>query len=392
MRIVQINHFSYKAAGNIMMNIHKELIDKGVDSYVVWGRGRAAENEKEYYMNDKLGVYYHAAYTRLTGRMGFASVSSTKKLIKWLEQIKPDIIHLHCIHGYYINIKLLFDYIRKNNIKIVWTQHDCWAFTGHCAYFDMVGCEKWKTGCYDCKQIHEYPASYSDASKRNWKDKKQFFSGLNMKLVAPSKWLKGLISQSFLGDYPVEVIYNGIDTEIFKYTDGEFKTQYQIQDKFMILGVASEWTERKGLKDFIKLHERLDPQKYQIVIVGLTKKQIRELPQTIIGIERTNNVQELVEIYSAADLFYNPTYEEVFGMVNVEALACGTSVLTYQTGGSPESVAYNGHVVAKGDLDGCIEYIETLQKRKKEQLGLGERLFTVDDMRKRYLNIYENLL
>lgn len=388
MRIVQINHFSYKAAGGIMMNLHQAMSQKGNESYVVWGRGRDAENDHEYYMDDKLGVNLHALYTRATDRTGFASVRSTRQLINWLEEVRPDIIHLHCVHGYYINLQLLFDYIRKNNMRVVWTQHDCWSFTGHCAYFDAVGCEKWKEGCYDCEQIRTYPASFVDASKRNWDNKKKLFCGLNLQIITPCNWLSTLVKQSFLNEYPVETIYNGIDLSIFKRTKRRFRTEHDIENKFVVLGVASEWTERKGLKDIIQLYDKLDRNDYRIVVVGLTKKQLKEIPEGIIALRRTNNVQELVDIYSSADLFFNPTYEDNFPTTNLEALACGTPVLTYQTGGAAECIAngVNGFSVPKGDIDCAAKIIE--EKIPLDAVKLDKSLFSKEAMIRHYERIY----
>lgn len=349
MRIVQINTFPNKATGNIMMNIHRLLQEAGHDSYVVWSRGRASQNSHEIVMDDKLGVKLHGVYTRLTDKTGFASKKATKRLIKHFYEIKPDIIHLHNIHGYYINLPLLFNYIKKNGIKVVWTLHDCWAFTGHCAFFDMCGCEKWKTGCGGCEQKKTYPASiFLDNSVWNWKKKKELFSDSDAELVTPCNWLKRLVSQSFPGQYPIHVFYNGIDREVFKPTDDEeIRKKYGLDGRPIILGVASEWTERKGLKDFIAL--AADMLEYQFVVVGLTEEQKKELPGSINGIARTENAQELASLYSAASIFFNPTYEDNFPTTNIEALACGTPILTYDTGGSPEAVvsAVVGRVVKK---------------------------------------------
>ena len=198
MKIVQINSFSNGSTGKIMMCIHKELQKSGYDSYVVWGRGRKAENEHEIYLDDKLGVYFHAIYSRLTGKTGFASKRATRKLLKRLDEIKPDIIHLHNIHGYYINIELLFNYIRKNKIKVIWTLHDCWAFTGQCPHFTYVKCDKWKTECNKCPMIHEYPKTIRDNSTWNFNKKKELFIGQDITIVTPSKWLAGLVKESFL--------------------------------------------------------------------------------------------------------------------------------------------------------------------------------------------------
>lgn len=388
MRIVQINHFSYKAAGNIMMNLHGALTAKGVDSYVVWGRGRKAENDHEYYMDDPLGVNIHALYTRVTDRAGFASKRATKLLVKWLEEIKPDIIHLHCMHGYYINLEILFDFIRENNTKVIWTQHDCWAFTGHCAYFDMVGCEKWINGCHNCEQLKTYPTSFRDASKKNWQDKKKMFSGLDIQIVTPCNWLKELVQKSFLQEYPIEVIYNGIDLNVFKRSKRVFRSGKSFENKFIILGVASEWTERKGLKDFIALDEMIDHDKYQIIIVGLSKEQINKTPKNIFAIERTENVQGLVDIYSSADVFLNPTYEDNFPTTNLESIACGTPVITYRTGGAPECIneGINGYVVELGDLDTVKQIVDKFIL--KDNVDEDRSLFSKEIMIRKYEELY----
>lgn len=389
MKIVQINTFPYKAAGNIMMNIHKTMLKKGIDSYVAWGRGRKAVDNHEYYMQDTFGVKMHGLYTRITDKHGYASKNATKRLLKWIENIKPDLIHLHCIHGYYINIKLLFEYIKKNNIKVIWTQHDCWSITGHCAYFDAIGCEKWRIGCYKCEQLSTYPASrVLDNSEWNWKNKKELFSGVDLTIVTPCIWLSNIIKKSFLGKNPIKVIYNGIDTDVFKNNKSDFKKKYGIEGKKLILGVAGEWTERKGLKDFVKLNADLDSKKYVIVVVGVTEKQKKELPEGIIAINRTENVKELAEIYSSADIYFNPTYEDNFPTTNLEALACGTLVITYDTGGCSECVedTKNGFVIKKGDLNAALKIIKNdmlLQSIKSETFHFSKK-----DMIRSYINLY----
>ena len=247
MKIVQINSFSNGSTGKIMMSIHKELLNKGHDSYVVWGRGRKSENEHEIFLNDKIGVYRHVLSSRLTGKTGFYSKKSTKKLLKKLDEIKPDIVHLHNIHGYYINIEMLFNYLKKNNIRVIWTLHDCWAFTGQCPHFAAAKCDKWKTECKKCPMIHEYPRTFKDNSNWNYKKKKELFTGLNMTIVTPSKWLANLVKESYLKDYQVKVINNGVDTDVFKPTPSDFRKKYNLKDKKIILGVASVWTEKKRI-------------------------------------------------------------------------------------------------------------------------------------------------
>lgn len=390
MKVVQINTFPYKATGSIMMSIHDRLQELGHDSYVVWGRGRDAKNEQEIVIKNDLETKLHGIYTRLTDKTGFASNMSTRKLLQKLDEIKPDIIHLHNIHGYYLNIELLFEYIKSHNIRIIWTLHDCWPFTGHCAYFDKVGCDRWKTGCYDCPQKHTYPASkFLDNSKWNWERKKELFTGVNIVFVTPSEWLKKLVKQSFFKTYPVYVIHNGIDRNVFKPKKNNIRDQYDIGSKKIILGVASEWTERKGLKDFIELAEVLPTNEYQIILVGVNKKQKNKLGTKIMGIQRTSSKEELVEFYSCADFFVNPTYEDNFPTTNIEAMACGTPVITYDTGGSPETIKEGqGYVVQPGNVEGLAEII----MRKRTEIPTGEiDIYDKKSMLIQYLNLYDNL-
>lgn len=385
MKIVQINTFSNKSTGTIMMNIHKKLLTEGIESYVVWGRGREAKDNTEIYMNDKMGIYTHALYTRLTDKTGSYSKRSTRKLIEKLEQIKPDLIHLHNIHGYYINIEMLFNYIRKNNIKVVWTLHDCWAFTGHCPHFELIGCNKWKEQCYNCPQKNIYPKSILDNSKCNYQKKKELFTGLDIIIVTPSKWLAELVKKSFLKEYQVKVINNGINTDIFKYRESDFKKKFNIEDKKIILGVASEWTKEKGLYDFINLSKIVD-ETVKIVLVGLNKKQIKQIPSNIIGIERTENAEQLAEIYSVANIYFNPTYADNYPTTNLEALACGTPVITYNTGGSPECI---------DGTNGIVTDFENFCKKYKQYLNINYKLENnadnnINEMINKYIKIYNN--
>lgn len=384
MKVVQINTFSNKSTGTIMMGIHNALQNEEIESYVVWGRGRKSKNKNEIYMNDKIGVYCHALYTRFTDKAGFGSKRATRKLIKKLNKIKPDIIHLHNIHGYYINIEILFNYIRKNNIKVIWTLHDCWAFTGHCSHFELVNCEKWKTSCDNCIQTSKYPKSIRDNSNWNYLKKKEIFTGLNMTIITPSKWLANLVKKSFLNEYEVKVINNGINTDIFKPRPSNFKKKYSIEDKKIILGVASDWTKEKGLYDFYELAKKID-EEVKIILVGLNKEQLKNIPNNIIGIERTENAEQLAEIYTTADIYFNPTYADNFPTTNLEALACETPVFTYNTGGSIECL---------NEKNGKVTNLEDFEKNYKEYLKQNytiNKVKTKEEMEQNYIDIYKGV-
>ena len=290
---------------------------------------------------------------RLTGLHGYFSYFSTLRFLRKVKKFSPDIIHIHNLHGWYINFPLFFKFIKKHNIPVVWTLHDCWSITGHCPHFTMIGCDRWKSGCFDCAQYKEYPKSILDTSKTMYKMKKKWFNGIeNMTIVTPSKWLSEIIKQSYLSKYPVQIINNGIDLEVFKPTESDLRKRLGLSDTDkIILGVSLGWNNKKGLDVFIELAKRLDSH-YKIILVGTDNSTDALLPESVISIHRTSNRKELAEIYSAADVFVNPTREDTFPTVNVESLACGTPVITFRTGGSPEIIdESSGYVVETDDID-----------------------------------------
>lgn len=374
MKVLQINSVcGIGSTGRIVTDIHNILIEQGHESYIAYGRDLPKNCDTPIKIGSKLDNYKHVALTRIFDKHGFGSKKATQKFIEKVKELDPDIIHLHNIHGYYINIEVLFDYLKKADKPVVWTLHDCWSFTGHCAYFDYVGCDKWKTGCYDCPEKNSYPASVIiDNSKDNYIKKKELFTGIkNLTIVTPSKWLAGLVKQSYLREYPVEVINNGIDLDVFKPTQSDFRERFNLEDKFIILGVASTWDRRKGFKYFIELSKKIKNDE-AIVLVGLSEKQRKYLPKNIIGITRTSNVKELAEIYTAADVFLNPTLEDNFPTTNLEALACGTPIITFNTGGSPESIEdITTNIVDKGNVDGLLK---SIQKAKDNKIYFQEKL------------------
>lgn len=365
MKILQINSIcGTGSTGRIATDIHAALQAKGIESHIMYGRGQARACDSAIKISNQLDFYSHALQTRLLDNHGFCSIKATQIAIKQIDEKKPDIVHLHNIHGYYLNVELLFAYLKKQpKIKVIWTFHDCWPFTGHCSHFDFYGCEKWKTQCFSCPQRNSYPASIGlDNSKNNYWRKKSAFTGVkDLTIVTPSRWLAGLVKQSYLKDFPVQVVNNGIDLSVFRPRVSEFRRKHHLEDKFLIMGAASVWSPRKGFEDFIFLANML-PDNYRLVMVGLTPDKIKMLPNNIIGIHRTDNPTELAEIYSAVDVFFNPTYEDNYPTVNLEAIACGTPVITYNTGGSPESVSNeHGFVVAKGDVGAVVDVIGQLK-------------------------------
>jgi len=402
MRVLQINTtVNTTSTGRITEDIGRTLIENGHESYIAYSKiGPAGSTSKLVKIGNRFDNYCHGLKTRLLDRHGFGSVRATRKLIREIEKINPDAIGLHNLHGYYLNVEILFNYLKKAQKPVIWTFHDCWPFTGHCAYFDFVNCERWIKGCYDCPLKTVYPASYGlDCSSWNYKKKRTLFTGINnLTIVSPSRWLAGLVKQSFLNEYPVNVIPNGVNLDVFKTVKkDDVKRKYKLKGMYLILGVASVWDRRKGLDDFIELSGNLS-QDYQIALIGLDKNQIRELPGQITGIERTEDVNELAALYSAADVFVNPTWVDNFPTTNLEALACGTPVITYNTGGSPETIDDDiGRVVEKGDINGLKKSIDSLMKtdlarRSQKCRSRAELLYNKNDRFQDYMNLFKNKL
>lgn len=353
------------STGKIAAEKCRELQAQGNECVLAYGRWKAnCDDIRTYQIGTKLDYRIHGIETRLFDWNGFCSVQATKRFLGWVVEYDPDVIWLHNIHGYYINVELLFDYLRTCGKEIYWTLHDCWAFTGHCSHFMYVGCSQWQTRCEHCPQTHEYPACYGLANvKRNYDRKKRAFTGIpNLKIITPSQWLADNVKKSFLSEYPITVVKNKINTEIFKPTSSDFRKRYGLDDKVMLLGVASKWTKRKGFEDIVRLPELLG-ENYWLVIVGLSQKQIKHLPSNIIGIERTQNATELATIYTAADIFVNMSYEENYPTVNLEAEACGTPVISYDTGGCRETLHDPRSVLVEtGNLGKLVEEIRTKGK------------------------------
>lgn len=385
----------FGSTGKIVMNIAREYEQKGYEVKVAFGRimkqAASSSDGKRAALYGNMGVrigndmdvYCHGILSRITDKHGLYSKTATRKFLKWASEYDPDVLWMHNIHGYYINYEMLFDWIKSRpQMKVKWTLHDCWSFTGHCAHFAYVKCDKWKEGCHDCPQRATYPAAIRDNSAGNYRRKKVAFTGVpDMTLITPSEWLKDMVKQSYMAEYPVEVKYNTINTEVFRPVDNSFKKEHEIENKKMILGVASFWNERKGLDDFLELDRKLrnienrrvdsasgqsnddanrteDEPKYKIVLVGLSEAQMEDLRKKgsdILGIPRTNSVSEIVEIYSAADVFVNPTYEDTFPTVNMEAEACGTPVITYDTGGCRETLRSDKSMVIPQSVNAIIE-------------------------------------
>ena len=390
MKVLMINVVcGIRSTGRICTDLATALEAQGHEVKIAYGREEVPKKFQKYAVRigTDLDVKLHGLKARLNDGCGWGSKKSTKKFIEWVKTYNPDIIHLHNIHGYYINIEVLFNYLRTSGKRIIWTLHDCWAFTGHAAYCEAAGCERWITGCFNCPNIKEYPSSLLDHSKYNWINKKQLMNEIpNLLIITPSDWLAKLVKKSFLSRYELEVVHNGIDTSVFKPTVSCIREKYQLGDKKVVLGVAAIWDERKGFNDFLRLRDLLD-NSYQTILIGLNKYQISVLPEGILGILRTDSVDQLVQFYSTADVFFNPTYEDNYPTTNLEAIACGTPVITYDTGGSGESAKMFGRIVEKGNIKKVAEEIEKSYFIKDTLADVSSDSFV-----EKYLMIYRGLV
>lgn len=390
MKVLFVNSVcGYGSTGKIVERLAREVVSMGGESLVCYGRYDYTGEVSAVKITSKTENYVNALNARLFDNDGFGLKSPTKRLIKTIEEFKPDVINLHNLHGYYLNVKVLFEYLSTTDIKIVWTLHDCWALTGHCVHFEYAGCDKYLSGCYDCPQKKEYPtALLLDNSKNNYEKKKAMLGKIkkeNLMIVTPSLWLKNIVEKSILSNFETVCINNGVDLKNFGYEQCEVKKT--------VLTVASTWTKKKGYNDVIELASRLRGE-YKVVMVGVSDKQLDELNGTdIVAVKRTANQKELAELYRNALVFVNPTYEDNFPTTNIEALSSGTPVITYETGGSVEAVEKgNGYVVKQGNIDDLINKIRLVEKGRFDRQAISNNAkvkYSDDKMANAYCNLFE---
>jgi glycosyltransferase involved in cell wall biosynthesis len=367
------------------------------DSYIAYGRYANPSKSQLLKVGSSYDTYLHGAQSLLLDRHGLASKGATWSLIRDIDFIQPDIVQLHNIHGYYLNYPLLFEYLSSLDIPVVWTLHDAWAMTGHCAFPALADCTQWQQECVNCPLTRkEYPKCYGRArTLKNFQEKKYWFNAVhNLHIVTVSKYLEGQVRQSFLKGIDTRCIYNGVDIDVFH----PYNYQFSRSRHYQVLGVASVWEKRKGLKAFRQLR-RLLPDNYDITLVGLTDQQERQLPYGISCVSRTDNIQKLVELYANADVFVNPSHAESFGMTTAESLACGTPAIVYDTTACPELVdEETGDVVPLDDLDALVESVrkwcENPQRDKTRRLcrERAVRLFSRQDRYQEYFDLYTSLM
>lgn len=401
MKIAHINACNYGSTGFVVNSISDEAIKYGIVCLKCFPN--TTNNKKR--ASDSSVFYGNKIVRNVENRLALQFgceqnlyKSGTRQLIKFLRQFEPDIIHLHNIHGCFVNLTLLFGFLKKYNKPVVWTLHDCWSFTGRCPHFVLLNCYKWKTGCGECHYPKDsYPASKIDRTRYMWNLKRMLFTSINsLTIITPSKWLAGLVEQSYFYGKDVRVINNGINLSVFKPIESRLKIKYNCGNKYIVLGVSFGWSKQKGLDVFLELSKRLDSFRYQIVLVGTDEKVDKLLPENIISIHRTQDQKELAEIYSAADVFFNPTREENYPTVNMEALACGTPVITFNTGGSPEIVDEKTGIVVDVDcIEDSIRAIQDVCERKiveRNDCIKSAEAFDIDKRLQDYIKLYQELI
>lgn len=393
------------STGRIMQEIGELAMQHGWESYIAYSYGRDGIKPCKSHLvpvGNRWSVVWHGIVTRLFDRHGLSSDEATRRFIRQIEELNPDIIHIHNIHGYFLNYKILFEFLSRYGKPVIWTVHDCWLYTGHCYYYSYIGCNKWQIGCRHCPQKKEFPTSWLlDRSERNFLDKKAAFTSMpkeRLTIVPVSEWIRGKMEHSFLKGYDMRVIHNGINLEVFNiYGTEEVKNKYELGGKHILLGVASIWSREKGLDDFIELSAMLNEDE-TLVLVGVDAVIQKRLPQNIVGIRRTENIRQLAELYSAADVFVNLTWQDNYPTVNLEAIACGTPVVTYRTGGSIEAVTeHTGFVVEQGDVKGILEAVRKIEKEGKTSYQQPCRDYALAHFNKEeryadYLRLYDELI
>lgn len=398
-KLLQINPVIKEntSTGKIMRTLGELAQAAGWESYVAYSRARDGvppHSSRLVPVGNKADLLLHWVATRLFDAHGLASRLATRRFVARLRELNPDVIHIHNIHGYFLNYKILSRALAQMGKPVVWTVHDCWLYTGHCYHYASAGCERWKTGCHHCPQKKAFPASWLlDRSRRNWEDKKKAFCSIpGLTLVTVSRWMKGEIARSFLGGVRCEVIHNGINLDTFRPSPS---AETALAYGTYYLAVASIWLPEKGLQDLEKLSSVLDADE-RLVVVGKRPSGHR-FPRNVVCLERTADAAALAALYTEAVALVNPTWQDNYPTVNMEAIACGTPVVSYRTGGSPESITpQTGRVVEQGDVEGLAEALHAIRKQGKTHYTEACRSYALAHFRAQdrfndYIQLYESL-
>jgi len=368
MKVLQVNAvYNYSSTGRTTAEIHHTLKECGIDSFVACSRINNTDGYV-YHIGSEADIKIHGLMSRISGMQGYFSYFATKKLLRYMDSLNPDIVHLRILHANYINLPLLLKYLADKKIAVVITLHDCWFFTGKCCHYIDDNCYKWKEGCGNCPRLKNDNVSwFFDRTKKLWRDKRDLFFRIDrLGVIGVSDWTTNQAKQSFLSSAKiVKRIYNWIDSDVFKPKDtNHLRSAMKLQNNFVILGVASGWSEKKGLSQFIKMADHIGSQD-RIILIGNMKQKVG-LPNNIIHIEQTDDIEQLAEYYSMADVFVQLSLTETFGKVTAEALSCGTPAIVYNATANPELIGEGcGYIAEKNDLSQVIEHIMQVKKNRK---------------------------
>ncbi len=397
MKVLQINAcYGYLSTGIIVEDIEKLLIENGCESYIGY-QSKAKEMSNGYKIGTGLDRKFHGLYSRIFGKQGYVSKNQTRKFLKWVDEIKPDIVHLHNLHSNYLNFNILISYLAENNIKTVYTFHDCWAFTGKCTHYSFVKCNKWKEACGNCpKNKHEVPSLFFDVTSKVIKDRTEHLNKISdLTIVSCSNWMKKQVELSHLTPKKVVTIYNGVNTNIFKPHENSFRKDYSLNDKFVILGFANKWCLENNMAGVKSLVEQLKDDE-KIVIVGCNEEQKKYFSayKKVIALGFIKDRLELSDIYASSNVFVNLTYEDTLPTVNMESLCCETPVITFNSCGSPELVSNeNGMVVEQGNFDAIRKSIDIIKNDGiKVDYNKVKEVFDREKCYKKYIDLYRQIV
>lgn len=403
MIVLQINiESNYGSTGRIVEGIGRLAQSQGIETHVAYSRGANPSRLNTHHIGNKLSQGLHLVRTRVFGDHLKGSGFSTKQLIKLIEKLDPNIVHIHQVHGYYLHVPILFKYLRKSDRKIVWTLHDCWSYTGHCSYYTKIGCQKWLKECHNCPQFSGYPKSYFfDRSKEEFNLKKELFASMqNLHLVAISDWLKEEVSKSILAELPISVIKNGVDLEIFKpikFNKELEKKKRGITSKNVVIATGTTWNSSKGLEDYKKLGAKL-PNNTTLLLVGIPTYLQVGFPNSTICIERTESKEELSLLYNIADVVLSLSYQESFGLTIPEGLACGTPGVAYRNTALKEHISeHTGKLVMTGNIQeasqAIAEVIEVGKSAMSEAcISFCHKNYNLKNNYQNYLSLYSQLI
>lgn len=406
-KLLQINPVVREntSTGKIMRALGELAQAAGWESYIAYSRARDGvppHSSRLVPVGNRMDLLLHWLRTRLLDAHGLGSRLATRRLVRRIREIDPDVVHIHNVHGYFLHYPTLCRFLAQRGKPVVWTVHDCWLFTGHCYHYAAAGCDRWQEGCHDCPQKKAFPKSWlADRSRRNWLDKKAAFAGIpSLSLVSVSAWMRSEIGRSFLHDVPCRVIHNGIDLEVFRprpEMEADVRSRYGIGPGPFYLGVASLWLPEKGLADLADLAGRLASDERLVLVGRLTEEQRNSLPKGVVTVARTEDAGALAALYTGATALVNPTWQDNYPTVNLEAVACGTPVVTYRTGGSPESITpQTGFVVDQGDVDGLADALHAARERGKEAWAAPCRAWALahasqETCFQQYIDLYDSL-